>query len=357
MHLTFLLLLAWIAMSYYQRGGAAAAVSGVLFTLLVFGCVVLHEFGHVAAAARYGIRTPDITLLPIGGVARLTRMPDEPRQEIIVALAGPAVNVVIAGVLMLAGAQPTLSPLTQLDGNAAIVDKLFATNLFLVLFNLLPAFPMDGGRVLRAVLALRMPHVRATHLAATVGQGFAFFFGFVGLFYNPILLFVALFVYLGAAQETAFVQMRNVTTGLPLSAAMMTDFRTLTPESSLSEAVQLLLGTAQHEFPVVEASGSVRGLLTRDAMIAALGRGHTGPVGTLALLQVPMLELGASLEDAFAEMVQCRCSALAVVGPDGRLVGLITTENVGELMMVQNALAKQPIAAGSDPATSLRRPA
>jgi Zn-dependent protease len=346
LHVTFLLLLAWIALGYLARGGAAAAVAGVGFTLLVFACVVLHEFGHALAARRYGIATPDITLLPIGGVARLARMPDDPRQELVVALAGPAVNVIIVAVLMLAGASFTVNPLGQLDSSQiSMMEKLLATNVFLVLFNLLPAFPMDGGRVLRALLALRMDYVAATQRAASVGQGFAFFFGFIGLFYNPLLVFVALFVYLGASQEAAMTQMRNVAAQLPATAAMIADVRTLPPDAPLSRAVELLLGSYQREVPLVDASGHLTGLLTRDAIIAALSRGYRGAVGAIAHTDVPTLPATAPLEEAFVRMAECRCPALAILGADDRLAGIITAENVGEMMMVQRALAQGRLAA------------
>src|SRR5690606_33028005 len=216
-HVTFLLLLVWIGIIYYWQGGPAAAISGLVFILLIFASVLLHEFGHVAAARRYGIETPDITLLPIGGVARLKRMPDDPKQELVVALAGPAVNVLIAAALFLvvgtmAGPEQMVRP-----GAGVLLAQVLTVNVLLVLFNLLPAFPMDGGRVLRAFLAMRMSYVRATSIAARVGQGMAFLFGFVGLFTNPFLVFIALFVYLGATQESAASQMRDVTETLPLS--------------------------------------------------------------------------------------------------------------------------------------------
>ena len=169
-HLTFLLFLVWIGVTNHARGGQAAAVEGVVFTLLLFVCVLLHEFGHVFAARRYGIQTPDITLLPIGGVAWLERMPEEPSQELVVALAGLAVNLVIAAVLFVAlgGALPADGMDVQ-DPRAGLGARLLTTNLFLALFNLLPAFPMDGGRALRALLAYRLGHARATRIASSVG--------------------------------------------------------------------------------------------------------------------------------------------------------------------------------------------
>jgi Zn-dependent protease len=169
-HVTFLLLIIWLALG---------PVSSAVFVLLLFLCVVLHEFGHAFAAKGYGINTPDITLLPIGGVARLERMPEEPKQELVIAIAGPLVNVIIAACLYLViGARGRVAPETAVESGDMLVG-LFQINVWLVLFNLLPAFPMDGGRVLRALLASRMSFARATQVAATVGQAFAFIFGFV----------------------------------------------------------------------------------------------------------------------------------------------------------------------------------
>src|SRR5437870_5240226 len=184
-HVTFVLLIAWLAFGYYAQGGSPAAAEGVIFVLLLFLCVVLHEFGHALAAKSYGINTPDITLLPIGGVARLERMPEEPKQELVIAIAGPMVNVIIAACLYLViGARGHVAPETAVQSGDMLIG-LFQINVWLLLFNLLPAFPMDGGRVLRALLATRLSYARATQIAASVGQAFAFIFGFVGLIGIP----------------------------------------------------------------------------------------------------------------------------------------------------------------------------
>jgi Zn-dependent protease len=210
-HLTFLLLLAWIGLGGLSAAGIAGAMISMLFIVLLFGCVLLHEFGHVLAARAFGIRTPDITLYPIGGVARLERMPEKPHQELIVALAGPAVNVVIAALLfLLLGAGATLGGATALDDpGAALLSRLAAVNVILVVFNLIPAFPMDGGRVLRALLGLRTSFLEATRQAVKVGRFVAIGLGLLGLLYNPFLLFIAIFVYFGAGQELAALEMRE----------------------------------------------------------------------------------------------------------------------------------------------------
>ena len=230
-HFTFFLLLGFIGLTQWMASrNPGSAVVAVLFFLSLFACVLLHEFGHALAARGYGIHTRDIVLLPIGGVASLERMPEKPRQELWVAFAGPLVNVVIAAGLFigLTLKGPWEFSLTSL--HASLAERLLAVNVFLVLFNLLPAFPMDGGRVLRAILAMRLPYARATRVAATVGQAMAFLFGFLGLFTNPMLIFIALFVWIGASQEAAAVEMQSSISGARVRDAMLTQFRTLQPD-------------------------------------------------------------------------------------------------------------------------------
>ncbi|MYZ48003.1 site-2 protease family protein [Propylenella binzhouense] len=339
-HVTFLLLLAWIGIAYYQQGGTEAAVQGVLFILALFACVVAHEFGHVLTARRYGIMTPDITLLPIGGVARLQRMPERPGQEILVALAGPAVNLVIAMVLILIlGARVDMTAMEQIDSPAiGFAVRLASVNIFLALFNLIPAFPMDGGRVLRALLALRYPRTQATEIAARIGQALAFVFGFLGLVGgNPLLIFVAIFVYLAATAEAQSTSLVDVSRSLGVADAMITQFVPLGPGSTIGEAAEQLLHTTQHEFPVVDGGGRLRGILTRTAMIHALNK--TGPATPAleAIVQVPSVDPHARLEAALRHLQGGGAPAVAVIEPDGRLVGYLTPENIGELMMIQAA--------------------
>jgi len=217
-HFTFFILLTWVAFIQWKLNGSiGAAFSGVVFILAVFACVVLHELGHALAAKKYGIKTRDIILLPIGGVARLEKMPNRPIQELWVALAGPAVNVVIVALLAVyLWITNTLTPDNQLTmTTAAFVERIMGVNIFLILFNMIPAFPMDGGRVFRALLATRLAYVRATQISANLGQAIALLFGIIGLFYNPILLFIAFFVWMGAAQETRMIRMKSVLDRIP----------------------------------------------------------------------------------------------------------------------------------------------
>ena len=344
MHATFLLLIGWIALSYwFQEQSLAATLAGVGFILVLFACVVLHEYGHALTARRFGIRTRDITLLPIGGLARLERMPEKPAQEFWVALAGPMVNVVLATFLFawlfLTNRLEPFSSLSVTSGSFA--NRLLLANLFLVVFNLLPAFPMDGGRVLRALLATRMEYTRATQTAAGVGQGMAFLFGMVGLFLNPFLLFIAFFVWIGAAQEATSVQMKSSLGGIPVARAMVTDFHALSADEPLSRAVDLILRGSQQDFPVL-VDGTVVGVLMKKDLFTALARHGGGmPVSEVMHREFQLVDSHEMLETALQRLQECRCHTMPVLR-GGSLVGLLTTENLGEFMMVQAALGARP---------------
>jgi len=343
-HVTFLIFLAWIAFSYYQVGGREAAIQGTLMIVLLFLCVLLHEFGHALMAKRFGIRTPDITLLPIGGVARLERIPRNPKQEFLIAIAGPLVNVVIAAVLILFVRHGSeVSNVADWNNpRIAMMARLASVNVFLVLFNLIPAFPMDGGRILRSLLAMRMDYGRATQIAARLGQGLAFVFGFFGLLYNPFLLFIALFVYLGATREGALGQIQNISAGLPVSEAMLTNIHTLPANATLDDAGEAVLRTSEHEFPVVDEAGHFLGIITRDDIIRALRQhGASIPVTQVMHRNVVAVRPDDHLDDAFDKMQKCVCPALPVIDADGRLVGLLTAENVGEMVIIRSLRPRQ----------------
>jgi Zn-dependent protease/CBS domain-containing protein len=312
--------------------------SGTIFILSVFAIVILHELGHALTARRFGIRTRDITLLPIGGVARLERMPSDPWQELLVAIAGPVVNVALAGLLFViiafAASGVMIDDLQLVGGNFLV--KLFWVNVVLAAFNMLPAFPMDGGRVLRAVLATRMDYLRATQIAAGIGQGMALLFGFIGLFFNPFLVFIALFVWMGAAAEASMVQMRVALGGIPVSRAMITDFRTLAPEDRLRTAVQHIIAGFQQDFPVLDGERLV-GVLTRDDLLKTIAQAGDGqPVHEAMKAQFETAEAGEMLETAFTRLQHCACHSLPVLDR-GRLVGMLTMENVGEFLMIETA--------------------
>jgi Zn-dependent protease/CBS domain-containing protein len=342
-HVTFLLLLVF----FFYVGWAAAGsindgVSTVVFVALLFACVLAHEFGHILTARAFGVATPDVTLLPIGGVARLERIPEKPSEEFMIAIAGPLVNVAIAIVLLaVTPTQLSSAHFAAMESpKLSMIDRLAAANLFLAAFNMIPAFPMDGGRVLRALLAIKLGHVRATEIAAVVGQWAAFAFGFIGLLSgNFILIFIAFFVYLAAASEAQMVSLRAMSRDVPVTAAMVTRFATLTGNEHIDHAVETLLQTSQTEFPVVDSSQRLIGLVGRAEIIRALRElGPSAPVSDVMVKDIPTIERSHRLEEAFRLLQEKSVPAVGVVDYAGRLIGLVTAETVGEMLMVRKAL-------------------
>ncbi len=341
-HITFLLLLAFIAFVSYTSGGLASAVGTTVMIVALFACVLLHEFGHILMARRFGVRTPDVILLPIGGLARLERMPEEPRQELLIALAGPAVTLAIAVilylVLMLSGATLTVQELTRLD--QPLLQNLMVINVMLLLFNLIPAFPMDGGRVLRAVLASRMGLRRATRIAASIGQALAVLFGMWAVFYswNPILLLIAVFVFLAAGAEATAIETSSAGKGVVVADMMITNFRTIPVYAPLQQAVEFLLEGEQREFPVVDNDGRVEGLLTRENLIKALAEHGPGSiVGEAMTPRVAGVSPALEFNQALTQLRSSGLSALPVLDPAGRLIGLLTMDNISDLLLVRRA--------------------
>ena len=322
-HATFVLIIGWVGVAaWLQARTVDLVLSSIGFTLALFLCVILHEYGHALTARRYGIQTKDITLLPIGGVARLERMPEKPSQEFWVAVAGPAVNLALAAVLAIpvlgSGAGVQTASLSM--GTGTFFERLLAVNLFLVAFNLIPAFPMDGGRVLRALLASRMEYTRATAVAASLGQGIALIFGLIGLFTNPFLVFIAFFVWIGAGQEASMVEIRSALSGIPVSRAMITDFARLAPTDPVSRAVSLVLAGSQRDFPV-EDGEAVVGIMTRDALLQALSAGQQDqPVGQIMERDFEVAEVSDMLERASDPAPDLRLPhhACPSPGPAGR---------------------------------------
>ena len=340
-HATFLLLLAWAALSYYRLGGSgAAAVKGVAFTLALFASVVLHELGHALAARRFGVPTRDITLLPIGGVARLSYIPRKPKQELLIALAGPAVTLIIVVVLYAivrvfsvgnGGIDATLG------ARGGFVGQLMWVNVSLLVFNLLPAFPMDGGRVLRAGIALQGDYLRATQSAVRAGRAFALLFGILGLMYDPFLVLIALFVWLGAAGEAAEAQLHANLEGVPVARLMIRDVQTLTPRDTLGVALEHVLAGFQQDFPVVD-DGTLVGVLTRNALVAGLARhGRNVLVDEVMDREFATSASNESVEGALARLRQSHCRTLPVID-DHKLQGVLTLDNVGEFVMFHTAL-------------------
>lgn len=352
-HFTFLLLLGWVAFSaFLTTGDPMAALTGVLLIGAVFGIIVLHELGHALAARHYGIPTKDITLLPIGGVARLQRIPDKPVQELVVALAGPAVNVVLAIIFAAIGsAGAILNPEQALSSSGSLVNFLLVINVWLVLFNMLPAFPMDGGRVLRALLAMRLGPNRATQIAARIGQGMAVLFFLVGtgvldpivkpvlapldIETSPMLMLLAVFIWIGAREEARAMRTRSGLAGVPVGAVMIREFAAVDPDETLEAVIRHARRTFQHDYPVVVA-GRVVGLVGRADL--RYGLSEFGPNGRV--MQVMRKEFPTiSPEEPADRGLALLASGLPVVPVlyYGRLVGLLTAENLAQFLWHQGA--------------------
>jgi Zn-dependent protease/CBS domain-containing protein len=318
-----------------------AALESLVFILLLFACVTAHEFGHILVARRYGIETQEVTLLPIGGVASLKRMPDTPARELAVALAGPAVNVVIALVLAAALGSFGLADMDKLaNPGVSMLARLAGANLFLAVFNLIPAFPMDGGRVLHALLAMRWDEARATEMAAAVGQACAFALGFLGLFGNPILLFIAIFVYVAAGEEVGASRLKQSLRGLTAADVMETRLVTLPLGANLRDALDLALTTDQNDFPLVDAFAKPAAQTTRAALLGAI-KSHepNEPAETVARAPAQTIRAAAPAQAAFEQLQAAEVSALCVVDESGALVGLLPRHALAEMMLLRAAPA------------------
>lgn len=339
-HATFFLLVVWIGISAWTSAGPVAAIVNVGFILALFGCVVAHEFGHALTARRFGIRTPDITLLPIGGMARLEKMPEKPQEEILVALAGPAVNIVIwAAITILLGVETRLNAIGAIEDPAqGFLGRLAVVNLFLALFNMLPAFPMDGGRVLRAALNIPLGRVRATQIAAGAGQAIAFLFGVLGLTSgNPLLILIGVFVYFAAEAEYSDVTLHDRARNAKARDAMITIFETLPVDGSVEAASEALIHTAQSEFPVLDAQRNMVGVLSREAIMAAARQhdSHWTVAGAMAG-DLPQVRQNAPLEAALDHLTAPGVPAVVVRDRAGAFVGYITRQNIGEWLLVSD---------------------
>ena len=340
-HATFLLILVWFGMA--AAASSRSVPRAITFLLAAFACILLHELGHAAMARRFGVRTREIVLYPIGGVARLESIPGG-WAELLIAIAGPAVNVVLAlgcaAVLVALHVEQGLRQTTPFE-NTGLVQQLLWTNAYIVAFNMIPAFPMDGGRVLRAILALGLGQYRATRIAALVGQAIAGVFVVFGLFQgNFFLAFIGLFVFLGAAQEVAFQTHRKAIAGHTAEEAMISKFETLAPNDTLGRAAELLLASRQHDFPVVDAWGRISGVLPRAKLLEGLARsGRETPVLEV-MLREPVQVTPTTELDAVLQHLQADPSQPLLVVKDGALCGMITFENLAEFIVVARQTAR-----------------
>ncbi len=339
-HWTFLILVAWIVIQSSLAGQTTEQILWTLaFLAVIFLCVFFHEMGHALTARRYHIRTRDITLLPIGGLARFENLPEDPKQELLVALAGPAVNLVIAGLIYLG-----LSTTGILDVEALDIDGInqnnflymvFAANFVLAIFNLIPAFPMDGGRAFRALLSFKMNRVKATRAAAGLGQVLAIGFVFIGLFYNPILLLIGIFIFLGAQAESSFAQTRDLLTGYRVADVVMEEYQSLQKSDSLAKAIELLLDGQSTKF-VVKDDGQIAGTLNRNEMLKALSeQGKDASIAEVMNSQLEYFEADMELKDAFMKMQQQK-HGLVLVRQNDNFLGVVDLENIQEFIMLRS---------------------
>jgi Zn-dependent protease len=338
-HATFFVLLAWIGVAGgLEKGSLAAGAEAVAFTTTLFACVVLHEFGHVFMARRFGIRTRDILLFPFGGVSRLERIPEVPSQEFLIALAGPAVSVGIAVALFaLLEIQGSAPQLEEFAGDVSFAERLMLINAGLAAFNLLPAFPMDGGRVLRALLAVRLDYVRATELAARTGQGIAVLFALVGaLMPNPMLVIIALFVWIGAAGEVGLAQLKRALRGMTVDTAMRTEFAKLAPGDALGQVAEMAIRYSQSDFPVLQ-DGQVVGVLTGRDLARWLADRVQRSVDDVMHRRFETIGESEPIEAAFDRLQQDPDKALLVID-HGRLVGLVGLPEIAHLLRLRPAV-------------------
>ena len=350
-HLTFVLILIWAAYRWSGSTGQGwqGALFGIVATLLLFTSVILHEFGHSLQALKFGIPVRDITLLPIGGVAQIEQMPEKPAQELRIALAGPLVSFAISlglialGFLLQARAVVTLPELAASVGTASwagMLSYLTMANLLLGLFNLIPAYPMDGGRVLRALLALKLDYSRATSIAVSIGQGLALLAGLYGFMSGSYsLILIAIFVWMGAGQEGKQVETKGVLRQITVGQAMTRQPATISTSDTLARAVELTLTTSQADYPVLDSfDGSLAGLLTAQDLLRGLHRtGETGSVAQIMHTTFATATANEPLFQAQQRMTSKRLRALPVVDEEGRLAGLLTAEDVNEAYRLLSA--------------------
>jgi Zn-dependent protease len=340
LHWTFVILIGWIIVMNLQASlGWMDILWSLTFIFAVFGCVTLHELGHALAAKRYNIKTHNITLLPIGGIARLDYIPEQPKEELFIAIAGPLVNLAIALALYpLVLMYHSIGDLTSVESikGANFIPVLLSVNLWLALFNLIPAFPMDGGRVFRALLAFKMGNVKATRLAATVGQFLAMVFVFAGFWLNPLLIFIGLFIFLGAQTEATHVEARFILKGHTVKDVLMRDVPTMDNHSSMKEAASRLLNSQNKNFLVLN-EGNPFGTITREEIIKAI-RNHGGNalVNTASNQHLDYFPLNMPLDQAWTHMQQEKRPMVLVVS-DGQLKGAVDEESIEELILIETA--------------------
>jgi Zn-dependent protease/predicted transcriptional regulator len=340
-HVTFFFLLVFIFFIGLSQRGLDKAVVAVLFICAIFASGLIHEVGHSLIARRFGKEAKSITLLPIGGVATMEEMPEKPVQEIAMTIVGPFINLAIAGILYLIIGRwsglnmPNLYPDTAKEFFGGIIG----INIILAIFNLVPAFPMDGGRVLRAILALRIDYVRATSIAVFIGQAIAMLFIFYGIFFNLWLAFIGVFLYMGAGSEKQHVMLSSVLNRVTAGEVMSTDFRSLQPDEPLSKALEHIYHGCQDDFPVMDERGII-GVLTRDQILSTIHeKGNNVPVSEVMDRNFESVDPGTPLDEVYKRF-QGGNKTATVVMQDGKLEGMLCLNGISRYLMIQSALSK-----------------
>ena len=339
-HITFFLLLFFIFLSVLASKGLKAALIETIFICSVFLCVLIHEIGHSLIARRFGKEAKSITLLPIGGVSALEEMPEKPAQEILMAIIGPFINIAIAFVLFLiVGRMSTAKELTLISTNAGnFFPNLVTVNIFLAIFNLIPAFPMDGGRVFRGFLAFWMDFVSATRAAVLVGQIIAMIFIFsVFLGANFWLSIIGIFLFLAATGEKQEVVLRSALHKVPISEVMTTEFISLRPDEPLSSALEHFHHGCQNDFPVIGDSG-VEGILTRDKILSSIHeKGTNVPVSEVMDKTFVVVDSRTPLDEVYRKLLLSHKTAVAVIEGD-KVKGMVCLDGISKYFMIKSAL-------------------
>ena len=339
LHVTFLIFLAFIAYASFMDLGLSGAGWAVAMFCSVFACIALHELGHSVVAQELGVQVKSITLLPIGGVAALRSIPENPWHEIAITVAGPMVNAAIACVLIPFTGTPSHWLYVNMPQNIhGLLLSLTQANLTLFVFNFIPAFPMDGGRLLRAVLALVLPYRQATTIAAMVGQGLAILFVVVGLKFSFWLVLIGAFIFLGAEGEERVVRMRSVLRDLNVQDVMSRGVAMLSPSDPVSRGIGLIYQTGQDDFPVLD-QGRLVGVVARSGLVEAMNtQGANTPVMAIMDANVTLASPWEKLASACEEIINGTSSNAVVVVNDGQLVGMVSPENINRFLSLQSSL-------------------
>lgn len=345
-HWTFSILIAYIIFYNYRQGQNTEQILWTIFFVLsIFITVFLHELGHSLAAKKYHIKTKDITILPIGGIARLEKIPEKPIEELVVASAGPLVNIIIALITLpfisIPNSENLLLAISEGVNASNFFLNFFIINIWLVLFNLIPAFPMDGGRIFRATLSMKLQRTTATNVAARVGQFIAIIFILVGFYSNPFLIFIGVFIFVGAQAEFQYTMAKATLFGYKVKDVMMKDYRTIEMDEKIKTAVNLLINGEYKNFLITQNNNPV-GTLSRDDIIKALAQDNSDEISIHQIMNTNLIYIkpDKSLDDIF-QWIQEQKSSLLIVSENSIVLGVLDRENILEFIMIQEARTKK----------------